>query len=219
MKKGDFAMTDVKVISVNPGKKTLGAINSEFIARVARTCRPVSLAIHTPRFKTVWNAIFGISKTATTAGSTKLLLIRCLVAVLLITTGVICIMKETDIYPPAISVFNIIAGSMIFLGFFARIASLSGFALYAYIATVSIFKFHSLVQVPEMLSGNIAPVALALTFLILAITGPGRYCIDQILRKNIFRICKRLTFRRAERKKHHAAENRLSYKAWRESDP
>ena len=54
----------------------------------------------------------------------------------------------------------------------------------------------------------------AIMYLLISVTGPGRYSIDQLLRRYIFRKAKRRAILRAR----HAAENRMSYKAWREAD-
>lgn len=213
-------MADVKVISVNPGKSTTGALNFEFIEKVARTCKPVGKVIHSQRIKAICNSVFGINKSTTNVGSTKLLLIRTITAAFFITLGVL----NLDINSLSLSaefnihLFNIVIGGMILLGFFARIASICGFILYASLAALPLFGVSSSFLSLSSATPDITAISQSLIFLFLAITGPGRYCIDQLLRNWIFRIAKRKAAKRAERKNLREAEVRMSYKAWKEAE-
>ena len=207
-------MADVNVISVNPGKKTLGALNIDLISKVARSCRPVSRAIRTPRFKTVCNVVFGINKSVTPSWSSKLWLSRSVVSAYFLITGIIGISASTGNALHALSIFNIVAACMIFLGFLSRIASASGFMLYAAIAVSAAFGYSWHLSSATTPVFESMAVMQAIMYLLIAVTGPGRYSIDQLLRRYIFRKAKRRAILRAR----HAAENRMSYKAWREAD-
>ncbi len=208
-------MADVKVISVNPGKKTIGALNFEFIEKVARTCRPVGKVIHNQRVKSICNSIFGINRSTTNVGSSKLLLIRIITAAFFLTLGIFNLDVSSLSTEFNIHLFNIVVGGMILLGFFARIASISGFLLYAYIAIAPLLAFTPPFAVTSETIPDIAAISQSLLFLFLAITGPGRYCIDQLIRNRILRIAKLRSARRAKRKNLREAEVRMSYKAWK----
>ncbi len=184
-------MADVKIISVNPGKKTPGALNFEFIGRMARTCRPVGKVIKTERLKSVCNSIFGINRSVTNVGSIKLLTIRFFIAAFLIANGILGIHSGVKVSPVDISLFNIIAGSMIFLGFFARVASTAGIVIYTYAAVSHAVGLPPVSPSPEGYGPDFLAISQALLFLFLAITGPGRYCIDQIIRRQILLIARR----------------------------
>lgn len=215
MQKGDSSMADVKVISVNPGKNTIGALNFEFIEKVARTCRPVGKVIHNQRVKSICNSIFGINKSTTNVGSAKLLLIRAIIAAFFMTLGILNLDITFLSAEFNIHLFNIVIGGMILLGFFARIASICGFILYAFMAAGPLLGVSSSSISLYSSTPVITAISQSLIFLFLAITGPGRYCIDQLLRNWIFRIAKHKAAKRAKRKNLREAEVRMSYKAWK----
>ncbi len=212
-------MADVKVISVNPGIKTVGALNFEFIGKVARTCSsPVSKAVNNQRVKKVCNHIFGIDRSSTDVEATKLLLIRVIAAVFLVALGITGLDPVQLTADPDINIFNIVIGCMILSGLFTRIASICGFLLYAFLVAS---QFYGLGSSITATSGSATPdlalICMSMIFLFLAITGPGRYCIDQLLRMGIVRIAERKSDKRSQRKNLREAEARMSYKAWREA--
>lgn len=218
MQKGDSTMADVKVISVNPGRNTIGALNFEFIEKVARTCRPVGKVIYNQRVKSICNSIFGINKSTTNVGSAKLLLIRAMIAAFFISLGIFNLNISSLSAEFNIHLFDIVIGGMILLGFFARIASICGFILFAFMAAGPLFGFSASLTSLSSDTPDITAISQSLIFLFLAITGPGRYCIDQLLRNWIFRIAKRKVAKRAKRKNLRKAEVRMSYKAWKEAE-
>ncbi len=218
MQKGDSTMADVKVISVNPGKNTIGALNFEFIEKVARTCRPVGKVIYNQRVKSICNSIFGINKSTTNVGSAKLLLIRAMIAAFFISLGIFNLNINFLSAEFNIHLFDIVIGGMILLGFFARIASICGFILYASMAALPLFGVSPSFLSITAATPDITAISQSLIFLFLAITGPGRYCIDQLLRNWILRITKRKAAKRAKRKNLREAEVRMSYKAWKEAE-
>lgn len=203
-------MADVNVISINPGKKTLGALNIDVIEKVARSCRPAGHAIRIPKTKTVCNFIFGINKAVTSAWSSKLWICRSIISALFIAEGIISVMagvSGTDLH---LAIFNIIAGTLIFPGLFTRITAISGFILYLAMGAASIPGLGLSFPVPAHEGLDFGALAQSSAFLFLAITGPGRYSIDQLLRRSIFLSAKRRAIKRAR----NAAARRLSYKAW-----
>lgn len=218
MQKGDSTMADVKVISVNPGKNTIGALNFEFIEKVARTCRPVGKVIYNQRVKSICNSIFGINKSTTNVGSAKLLLIRAMIAAFFISLGTFNLNISSLSAEFNIHLFDIVIGGMILLGFFARIASICGFIHYASMAALPLFGVSPSFLSLSSATPDITAISQSLIFLFLAITGPGRYCIDQLLRNWILRIAKRKAAKRAKRKNLREAEVRMSYKAWKEAE-
>lgn len=218
MQKGDSTMADVKVISVNPGRNTIGALNFEFIEKVARTCKPVGKVIYNQRVKSICNSIFGINKSTTNVGSAKLLLIRAMIAAFFISLGIFNLNISSLSAEFNIHLFDIVIGGMILLGFFARIASICGFILYASMAALPLFGVSPSFLSLSSATPDITAISQSLIFLFLAITGPGRYCIDQLLRNWILRIAKRKAAKRAKRKNLREAEVRMSYKAWKEAE-
>lgn len=207
-------MADVNVISVNPSKQTLGALNFEFMHKMARTCRPMAQAIHTPRFKTVCNFIFGINKNVTPAWSAKLFFSRAIISAFFIAIGIIGILSGAEGIRQAVSIFNIVIGGMLFLGFFARIASFAGFLLNASIAVSAALGYTWSLSAASVATFEMAEVTQALLLLIVAISGPGRYSIDQILRRAIFRKAKYQTLKRSRSIKYKESAIRMSYRAW-----
>lgn len=207
-------MAVANVISVNPGKKSLGAMNFEFMQKVARTCRPMTQAIHTPRFKTVCNFIFGINKSVTSAWSAKLLLCRSLVAAFFIAYGIFAIVSGASGINHAISIFNIAIGGMILLGLFARIAGFAAMLLNASIAITAALGYVWHLSASEIPIFEMQATIQALLTGIIAITGPGRYSLDQLLRRAIFRRAKYTALRRQRRRARLDSAVRLSYKAW-----
>ena len=80
---------------------------------------------------------------------------------------------------------------MIFLGFFARIASIAGILIYTYASVSHVAGLSPISPSPGGYGLDFFAVSQALLFLFLAITGPGRYCIDQIIRRYILLIARR----------------------------
>lgn len=203
-------MKDVKIISVNPGKTTDIAKNYQFLEKMARTCSSVTKAVGIPKRINFCNSIFGINKSATNTGSTKLLLVRTLVAAYFVTIGIISLLNS---WSPAIqftAIFSIVLGGMLFLGFFSRIASIAGVIVFGYISTYSIFHFPNIFPITAVNVSYTTSLAQTLICIIMAVTGPGKYCIDQLIRKSILRASRR----HARRKTTDEASSRLSYRAW-----
>lgn len=207
-------MADVNVISVNPGKKTLGALNLEFVEKMARTCRPITMGIHSPRTKTICNFIFGINKYVSSSWSSKLWLLRSVIAVYFISVGILAIMSGAEGIHFGISVANIVMGGMIFLGFLARISATAGFLLYASAAVTAALGYVWHLSSSEIPVFETETVMQALLMLVIAVAGPGRYSVDQLLRRFIFRKAKYRALRRSRIRNARDISARLSYKAW-----
>lgn len=190
-------MTDVKVISVNPGRKTLGALNSDIIERMARSCNPTNYSVSTPRLKSVCNFVFGIDKNVSGSWSSKLFFARLIVSAFLLSIAIPQLLTPMFGYDLILPVATVAVAGMILLGFFARMASFAGFVYAAYMSYLTGFDAVYTLQ--------------TILFIFMAMTGPGRYSIDQLLRRAIFKSSKRRRARRLRR----AAEDRLSYKALR----
>ena len=100
-------------------------------------------------------------RSVTNVGSIKLLTIRFFIAAFLIANGILGIHSGVKVSPVDISLFNIIAGSMIFLGFFARVASTAGIVIYTYAAVSHAVGLPPVSPSPE----GYGPDFLAIVFL------------------------------------------------------
>lgn len=205
-------MAQVNVISVNPSKQTLGALNTERIENLARSCHSGDAAIHFPGLKSVCRFAFGVGNTASNNFSAKLALVRVVAAFVL---G-IATMSLTSILPISANqtlIATITIGSLIALGLFERLASLAGFIALTSIIISSALGMGGLTEFLSSPS-NVLTAMIAFGYLALSILGPGSFSIDKILGRAVYRTVKQQIERRKVRKALHKAELRNSYKAW-----
>lgn len=216
----DFvANNSFKVISVNPSQKTIGAINTDLLASVARHCRPADINIKSMRLKTLVNLFFGINKNVNEAFSGKLLFARCAVAVILI-----CFAAMTGFATLSAWIAVAVATTLL-LGFQTRIITslaaitMIGISIVKFYPEISIINasdaeiFISRIAAGIPLSG-IECLLTAAFFAALAIFGPGRFSADQILRRKAFSAIKRNSVKRARQHRNQLANQRMSYRAF-----
>lgn len=207
--KGGSAMKyikDINVISVNPAKKSLGALHPELLGRMMKSCRIPKKIVSASGFSPIVNFIFGINKSVTTGWSGKLFVIRLLVSAYLIFNG---IGSAPDFSAFNIAGVQIILGGMLFLGLFARIAS---------IASAGIFGWNAISFLASAPEAAVMPdtslILSAVLCVIAAITGPGRFSIDQLIRRSLVRAAKKRAIVQRRRKRRITSEERMCYKAF-----
>ncbi len=199
-------MANVNVISVNPAQKTLGALHPEMLDKVARGCR-VSNASSESGIKTAVNLFFGISKNSLSV-SGKMFAARLIASAWFIMTGIALGIDFSLFNTGAVS---IILGSMIFLGLFSRVSSLTAATIL--VTSISMTDVLSM-DFASFISIHSIQILSAAVCLIVAVMGPGFYSIDQLIRRSIFKGIKKYNKNRAA----HSAEMRLSYKAFQYAD-
>ena len=210
-------MSQVNVISVNPSTQTLGALNIESIEGVARSYNPNSTSISFPGLKTLCNFVFGLNKSITTGWSKKLAVIRTLSATLFIAASMS--LRSVAPFGHSLAIAAVIFGAMIFVGFFERLASI---AASVFSVTVAAHAIPMMTTTPQIADYLLSPSILLSIFaasimLIVSILGPGRFSVDHILNRIIYKFSSTQLANRRERNRRQEAEMRLSYKAWRSS--
>lgn len=205
----------VNVISINPAKKTIGALHPELLERVAKGYKAMDDAMPKPHLKNFFNLFFGINKSVKAGWSGKLFAIRFFVAAYFLGIG---IMSATSFPSADVPTLMICTGAMIFLGLFERVLSFAGFLLLGSIALTSALGISWDLQPISTPFFNEQAAFCSLFALILAIIGPGRYSIDQIMRHTIYAAAKRRQARRISRNAERAADMRMSYRAWQAAE-
>lgn len=160
-------MNAAKVISVNPGTKTLGEFNFNQVAFAA-----VSRKISHPNvknanpFKKLVNFLLGINKHTSMKFSKRMLVARlCLASIIILMAS----------HVSSVVLLSIIAVSLI-LGLCERITTFAG----------SISLACSLTAGSTTELQIISLAFLATVLLIYSILGPGRYSVDLFIRKDLF---------------------------------
>lgn len=207
-------MAQVDVISVNPSKKTLGAINIENIEQMAREYCPTTSSIKLPGFKSICNSIFGSTGTTSRLSSTKLVSVRLLSAIMLIGTS-FCLTPAAKI-SFNVHLFAIVIAAMIAFGVFERLSSALAAVTFGVITALSIpavGSFHDLI--PYLSNPNIfLGMFTSAMMLIVAILGPGKFSLDMILKRLIYGCVRNKIVDYRRNAFLREADKRLSYKAW-----
>ena len=211
-------MAQVNVISVNPSKQTLGALNIESIEKMARSYNPnATPSLQLPGLKTLCNFIFGINRSVTAAWSKKLAIVRSLAAVLFI--AISFSLSATLPFGSSLPTAAMIIGVMMILGVFERLASFAGAA---YCAVIAAFAIPAVSDAPMLTEHIMNPavllcIATSCGLFVVSMFGPGRFSVDQILNTLTYKFSSAKLQQRHDRNRQRQAEMRLSYKAWRSS--
>lgn len=182
---------NASIISVNPGKTTLGNLNPEATARMVlrrRVMHRQSSRVNLLRRRI--SLIFGIKGRFSTKRTVQLLLTRLAFAGLLV--GIALTRFEG-----AMETSAIVLASLISVGLFCRISNL---AVASWAGSLAVMA--GIAGEFETTSTAVAIIAAALAY-----SGPGKYSIDAILRHALFRSLNRRISRRL-------AARRLSYRAY-----
>lgn len=168
-------MNATQVISVNPGKKTIGELLLEARDNEPATHSIVATVARKPKGHSIMNALTGISSKASQSTSRRLLFLRVITATIL---GGLAWYSWYAGAEPMLFIPLIVLGGSLLTGFLTRIVSIGMLGTFVYFAFL----------------GFAAPVisgALAFTALVFAILGPGRYSIDQLIRHTAISAAKR----------------------------
>lgn len=176
-------MNQPTVISVNPGEKTLGAINEEarryetINARLAAQVAADVMA--TPAFKDTINFITGINADNVTGISGKLASLRLICSAALgyaayLGMNVATISSTAMIINIALCILSV---SLLF-GFGTRIISVVSLGI------MGIFAFSGAIDMTDAIMYS----APALLFVVM---GPGIYSCDQLIRRAVLKVAKR----------------------------
>lgn len=203
-------MSKVQIISVNPAKKTLGALHPELLEKVARTCRIPAAPKPQSIFKTSVNTFFGINKGMTKAVSSRLLLTRVLLGVWFIISG---ITAGIDPFTINLSMLSTIFGGMLVLGILNRPASLAAAVLFAISAVGAATDISGTITLQNFISSDPFAILSCILCISIAICGPGLFSVDQLIRRSMLHLARTIRKRNATRK----AERRLSYRAFQYS--
>lgn len=182
------------VISVNPALSPAGSKNPEVAMGVIRQrVYSQGKALARKESGRMLRRVFGPASVSTSK-SIALLVMRSVF-------GGWCLWHSYELFVAVglsiAPVMFIIAGLLIINGVFTRITALSGSIVSAYVMCACLSEGN-----PFMLWA-----LLWGTFSLVALTGPGRFSVDIILRRNIFRsICRR--------NMHRLLDNRFSYRAY-----
>ncbi|MDE6670529.1 MAG: DoxX family protein [Muribaculaceae bacterium] len=196
-------MNKIEVLSVNPGTSTLGSLNPELASALACSSRAIgnrsdSLVDDTVDFFTA------VRHPSAMRLGTALLMLRVAFGALLIVTGCFAIpsLYTLDsiaaLQPYWEGVLQVAIGSLLCLGFGARIASLAGMAVFGTIATMAIMA-------GELPQTDILYTFGCFTFFIL---GAGRISVDGLIRKQA------VIMRQRRKDPARLAKKRLSYQAF-----
>lgn len=194
-------MNFTDIISVDPGQKTLGSLHPEITDTILRNS-----VLGVKNESTHSYGLLGVFFAAATPGSRRyglcILLLRMLFATIVIVAGSFILYGEISapaipLAPQVYAIALIVIGSMLAVGFLSRIATLTGFAGFAYIAVSAIF----------MGVFNISALMLCMGSLAFLMLGTGRYSLDFFIRKSIHN--------RSVNRRRKIAERRLTYQAYR----
>lgn len=203
-------MIDAKVISINPSKKTTGELHSEFLEKMARKCRPASLPMM--HFKTFVNLMFGINRHTSKTDSTKYLIFRLLIAGCLIIHTVLN--TNYAITVPITTWIAIAVSISLVFGIFSRMTAFSISAICVLTICMS-----SGGENQDLIIGSLSIpfyeiCVYAILMFFTAFFGPGKWSIDNLIRKTILRIATGIQNRRSVSRKQKLAKDRLSYRAF-----
>ncbi len=186
----------VAILNVNPAEATLGSLHPE--AAINRMRRRVDIegdSLARRKSGGMLRALFGATSTAP-AGSLILLTARVLGALGMAWMAYDAFLSSNLLIAVSCAVLSL----DLILGFATRFFLIAGAALFGIMSGLALEAG----QTP-LLYGSIAIVSI-----VLAIAGPGRYSLDAILKRKIFR-----SIRRYET--HKLMERRFSYKAYQYS--
>ena len=196
-------MNQVNIISVDPGVKTMGELNMTEI-KIGDISRRFSHSRNSrPAYKKVLNFILGINSKVNDAFSCKMMLVRLLAGCLFIAFSIMPdITGSIDLssFGP-VSVLSLALGITVILGILVRATCASGMLIFGYLFYNSymagVADYHMLL--------------LCCISTIIMILGPGRYCIDQFIRRGVSKLssaARKRTRRKTE------MDMAVSYKAY-----
>lgn len=167
-------MNATQVISVNPGKKTIGELLQE-----ASKYEPVQSIVKSspakPRRPSILNALTGISSKTSASTSRRMLFLRVITSAML--AGLAWYSWHSG-HEPILSIPLVALAASLLTGFMTRIVSIGMMAICIYFAMTG-------------MAGAVISGALAFTALVFAILGPAKFSLDQCIRLACIRHAKR----------------------------
>lgn len=183
---------DVLIVKVNPGSKTLGALNPSSIAGTFRTTiLKEGYNEADTKIRRALRAVFG--PTAIAQGPSRILLIgRMLTGIFMVLSGFILGSQLGYAYCDT-AIFAVLAGALLIPGIATRPVMSIAAAWFA----IAAFGL----DLPSTIPG--VELILSALSLVLAIAGPGRFSADAMLRRNLFRYLRRRERRQLEENSLH----------------
>lgn len=191
------------IISVNPGKLTLGALHPEGATRLIRT--NININSSTVKKHRFLDFIFAVKAPGINRFGKYMLVMRLLFATILISSGCLTLNGSitnalTIISSQVSGILQITAGAMLALGLLTRISILSiGIILSASI----LITFTN--GMPDM-----SALSSLFTCILFIIMGAGKYSLDFLIRKGVII--------NATRRRKRNEMKRMTYKAFQYSD-
>lgn len=178
-------MGKARIISVNPGIKTIGelGLKSSRLARISRTIANSGIYKKSLFRKTI-NLLFGIDNRIDTRLSSKLMLLRVLCGVLMVSSVLVPMSPSAIVsldFGPMPAMMCLL-GISLTLGFLSRLTSYAGAGWFGYNLAMSIIH-----ATPDASAG-----ALMLLMLVFSILGPGMFSTDQLIRRGLFSLRRRI---------------------------
>lgn len=186
-------MSEPSVISVNPGKKTMGAIKEEGRRYDRIDTQIVATIAQVTRFKNVINLITGIDTQSNMCKSASLAFSRLLLGGAITAFGIIYFYSM----PIIIAIVTLAVGISTTLGLGMRIISFTSAIFFGFITAEEMFP---------MLPGIVTAVGM----LIESTIGPGIYSLDQLFRRALIRARRRNTRNKLQRENYRE----INYKSY-----
>lgn len=200
-------MEKVQVISVNPGIKTIGELREgRFrLAEISRAIAPVRQS-NSQSFKKAVDVVSGLNNNISSLFSAKMALLRVACASLfafLLLAPVAGSVSMSELLTTEYMSAGLLCLSML-AGFLTRPLSYTGASWFGYG-----FVLSALAGSPDVTQG-----ALMLLSLIFAVLGPGLYSADQLIRRGLFSMHRKIH----KRRKASMTRTELDYRAFSQID-
>lgn len=190
--------TQAMIISVDPGKKTLGRFWEEGLPYNGTVRQIIRTVSQTPSFGNPGSLLLGVGRKTSHSYAFMLLLIRVITGVAMIASG---IFLSNAAASAALPIVLISAGTMLILGLLGRIAS----AATAAFCIITLASALADGQAPAYLIAMLGVIS-GVTILT-AILGPGVFSCDRLLRRAFIKMEHRRTLKNRAR--------RCSYQAFK----
>lgn len=172
-------MNNAKIISVNPGIKTLGELNINEI-NLARLSRTISRPGQSSSYvKNILNFVFGLNSRVNTHFSSKMLALRVIAGTFMTGLGAMALIGSAAVaMPHLLAVAACALGISMLSGTFMRLVSVA----------VAITGAYSLYLSVTAGAADMTSVMVAMVACFGAVLGPGHYSADMYLRRSLHRI-------------------------------
>lgn len=171
-------MSNAKIISVDPGIKTLGELNINEI-NLTRLSRTISNPGRKSTFKNTLNMVFGINSRTDAGISSKMFGLRLIGGTLMTALGALSLSGSAMVaLPHMLTVACLAFGISLLTGSFTRLISMAT-------ACIALFTAYTAFS-----AGSLDTVSLMTAMLGIGacVIGPGHYSADSLMRRQIFRL-------------------------------